>query len=364
VADSPKALAPEEGSDSGSPTTGTDRGADGELWFDDDFESGNLAVAHRIDLSHEPESVAAARRRVLAEASLAGAAPLPVDQEYALRMRSDLNTTGNTQWFYFAVRGAKRGQTVRFRVENHTKPDSLFNYGLRPLVLSKRLVQQPQSRPHDRHNDGRDAQDEGESQEPPLPSMVAATHPADDAPEPGTGWHHGGFDCCYFQSQESYFRPRGKSRKRQLYVASFSYTFPFDDDVVFFAYCRPYTYTRLQRLLGALESSRSTKRVVYRRKLCSTLAGNRCDVLSIGSAITSPADHLRRKGAFLSARVHPGETNASWMMAGVLRFITSSAPAAVVLRRHCVTRIVPMLNPDGVIMGNYRCSLAGQDLNR
>ncbi len=23
-----------------------------------------------------------------------------------------------------------------------------------------------------------------------------------------------------------------------------------------------------------------------------------------------------------------------------------------------------MLNPDGVIVGNYRCSLAGQDLNR
>jgi len=23
-----------------------------------------------------------------------------------------------------------------------------------------------------------------------------------------------------------------------------------------------------------------------------------------------------------------------------------------------------MLNPDGVIIGNYRCSLAGQDLNR
>lgn len=27
-------------------------------------------------------------------------------------------------------------------------------------------------------------------------------------------------------------------------------------------------------------------------------------------------------------------------------------------------KIVPMLNPDGVINGNYRCSLAGVDLNR
>lgn len=27
-------------------------------------------------------------------------------------------------------------------------------------------------------------------------------------------------------------------------------------------------------------------------------------------------------------------------------------------------KLVPMLNPDGVINGNYRCSLAGCDLNR
>eukprot|EP00826_Nyctotherus_ovalis_P051527 TRINITY_DN6444_c0_g2_i12.p1 TRINITY_DN6444_c0_g2~~TRINITY_DN6444_c0_g2_i12.p1 ORF type:complete len:222 (-),score=57.75 TRINITY_DN6444_c0_g2_i12:444-1022(-) len=34
------------------------------------------------------------------------------------------------------------------------------------------------------------------------------------------------------------------------------------------------------------------------------------------------------------------------------------------LREKYVFKIVPMLNPDGVISGNYRCSLAGCDLNR
>lgn len=39
-------------------------------------------------------------------------------------------------------------------------------------------------------------------------------------------------------------------------------------------------------------------------------------------------------------------------------------------KRMCTTaaplraQIVPMLNPDGVVVGNYRCSLAGLDLNR
>jgi len=34
------------------------------------------------------------------------------------------------------------------------------------------------------------------------------------------------------------------------------------------------------------------------------------------------------------------------------------------LRDAFVFKIIPMLNPDGVIVGNYRCSLTGRDLNR
>ncbi|OBS67497.1 hypothetical protein A6R68_03962, partial [Neotoma lepida] len=35
---------------------------------------------------------------------------------------------------------------------------------------------------------------------------------------------------------------------------------------------------------------------------------------------------------------------------------------AQLLRDTFVFKVVPMLNPDGVIVGNYRCSLAGRDL--
>ena len=62
--------------------------------------------------------------------------------------------------------------------------------------------------------------------------------------------------------------------------------------------------------------------------------------------------------------MHPGESNSSWVMKGVIDFLTSDEPSAKVLRDHFIFKIVPMLNPDGVINGNYRCSLAGQDLNR
>ena len=39
-------------------------------------------------------------------------------------------------------------------------------------------------------------------------------------------------------------------------------------------------------------------------------------------------------------------------------------PVAIRLRAKFVFKIIPMLNPDGVIVGNYRCSLSGLDLNR
>jgi len=37
---------------------------------------------------------------------------------------------------------------------------------------------------------------------------------------------------------------------------------------------------------------------------------------------------------------------------------------ARLLRDNFVFKIIPMLNPDGTVNGNYRCSLAGFDLNR
>ncbi|KAF7257710.1 hypothetical protein EG68_06985, partial [Paragonimus skrjabini miyazakii] len=68
--------------------------------------------------------------------------------------------------------------------------------------------------------------------------------------------------------------------------------------------------------------------------------------------------------AVLTARVHPGETNSSWVILGLLRFLTGTSKEAIALRKQFVFRIIPMLNPDGVILGNYRCSVTGSDLNR
>lgn len=73
-------------------------------------------------------------------------------------------------------------------------------------------------------------------------------------------------------------------------------------------------------------------------------------------------DHGQKKAIIITSRVHPGEPQASHMLDGLLEYLMSKE--AEVLRKNFVIRIVPMLNPDGVVFGNYRCSLLGVDLNR
>lgn len=62
------------------------------------------------------------------------------------------------------------------------------------------------------------------------------------------------------------------------------------------------------------------------------------------------------------ARQHPGEPQGSYVMQGIIDYLTS--PEAEFLRENCIFKILPMINVDGVILGNYRCGLEGGDLNR
>lgn len=132
--------------------------------------------------------------------------------------------------------------------------------------------------------------------------------------------------------------------------------------------------------LSSLLSSPRTSRHMRKKLLCKSLGGHDCDLVTIAdfastenketgafgveeSHIISQANG-KRKCIALSARVHPGEVGASHMMHGILDFLTSESEQAALLRSIFVFKIVPMLNPDGVIFGNNRTSLAGVDLNR
>eukprot|EP01029_Cantina_marsupialis_P012869 TRINITY_DN2849_c0_g2_i1.p1 TRINITY_DN2849_c0_g2~~TRINITY_DN2849_c0_g2_i1.p1 ORF type:complete len:1161 (+),score=314.56 TRINITY_DN2849_c0_g2_i1:1982-5464(+) len=299
--------------------------SDDTLQFSADFESGNLAKADRVfgrSCAHRH-----ARTDKIANRESMGS---PINQEYDLLIRCDYHTHGHVQWFYFATQNMQKGTRVKFNLLNHSKPDSLFNYGMQPCIYSQR---------------------------------AATIH--------NRGWHRDGLDICYFRNQHTRRSLQGLSRKTRgagldspLYTASFVYEFQYDSDIVYFAYCFPYSFSKLLKYLTKLELNPRLKNIVRRREICRSLAGNRVDLLTITSPSTNPGEVGKKKGLVLSARVHPGESVASHMMHGVMEFLVADTPEARVLRENLVIKLVPMLNPDGVVNGNYRCSLAGCDLNR
>lgn len=304
-----------------------------DLIFDSNFECGNLDKVYRVTGRE-----GLMRGAVLNEIQNF-AIPHDVHQEYDMKLRNDLATTGNIQWYYFSACAPATPRLqfplrVRFTITNMQKQDALYNYGMKPAVLSS----------------------------------VAAER----------GWRHGGEDVCYYRNGACAVKAAtGKKKKKKkfklqpYYSLTFTYTF-HGPDKVFFAHTFPYTFSDLQRYLLELEKDEYVSSFMRRRTLCTTLGGNKCDLLTITTQRgvqgqgqgqgQSTVDN--RPSIIISARVHPGESNASYMMHGILEFLTSDHPHAVTLRDCFVFKIVPMLNPDGVIHGNYRCSLAGMDLNR
>lgn len=99
--------------------------------------------------------------------------------------------------------------------------------------------------------------------------------------------------------------------------------------------------------------------------MCKTIGGNRVELLTITEKGATPAELSKRKGVILTARIHPGESNSSYVMKGIIEFLTTEDNIeASALRRNFIFKIIPMINVDGVVYGNYRCSLSGIDLNR
>ena len=348
------------------------------LTFDSEFESGNLLRAVQKG-----------------------------DAAYDLFLRSDLHTAGHTQWFYFAVSNTHPAELVRlseqgvqvpsvrvrFNIINFTKPDSLFNIGMRPVVYS-----------------------------------------CVDASTKGIGWIRTGSDISYYANTFQRNNTAGEGAAN-YYTLSFTIEFHNPKDTVLIAYSYPYTFEDYKYHLQQILNKPGAAGMIRQTKLCRTIGGEDCYLLVItnfrdkegkdrigpitmaaaessagsdfafgstsggnmvfgnggangigpnvsnfmnntaASSKQSMSSMNRRESVqrgklnlkpalFLSGRVHPGETPASWMMKGILDFLTSDCSQAKLLRQVFVIFIVPILNPDGVIYGNNRCSLAGVDLNR
>ena len=240
--------------------------------------------------------------------------------DYQLWLRTDLYTEKYTQWYYFRVENTQPGNVYRFTIMNLMKSKSLYSCGMKPLMYSEQ-----------------------------------------EAREKAIGWRRVGSNIKYYKNELKRVDEKGE---RSLYSLTWTVVFPHARDCCYFAHCYPYTYTDLQEYLCKLSKDPSRAKCCKQRTLTRTLAGNFVYLMTITNPSKCPLEAKKKRAVVLTARVHPGETNSSWMMKGLLDYLTSDTLDAKLLRDTFVFKVVPMLNPDGVIVGNYRCSLSGRDLNR
>mmetsp|Transcript_16173 Transcript_16173/g.36748 ORF Transcript_16173/g.36748 Transcript_16173/m.36748 type:complete len:664 (+) Transcript_16173:262-2253(+) len=155
------------------------------------------------------------------------------------------------------------------------------------------------------------------------------------------------------------------------------------DQELYFALTFPFPLSRIySHLDGALHRLAEGSAYVHREQLTTSLGGHPIELVTLTrrshrSAQRQPAlpdlipeETQRpwlfpgRRAIFISARVHPGETPASYMLEGLLDFLASGNHEATELLRNYVIHVIPVLNPDGVAFGHHRLDMRGENLNR
>ena len=228
------------------------------------------------------------------------------DIEYDVFIRPDTCNPRFRVWFYFTVENVKADQKVIFNVVNFSKTKSLYREGMSPVVKST-------SRPEWQRIPGK--------------------------------------NTFYYKCPDH----------RKNYVMSFAFQFDNEVDVYEFAYCFPYTNTRLEQWI--LRQEKRNLDYFYADKLCETVQQRSLHIITITSPHNTDPKKQKRI-VFVTCRVHPGESPSSYVCEGFMDYLLEDTPSSRALRDHIVFKFVPMLNPDGVALGNYRCSLMGFDLNR
>ena len=301
---------------------------DNTLIFESRFESGNLLAAFRTE----------------------------DENSYQLYLQNDTNTTGYIQWFFFRVSNTKKGRKVNFNIINMLRKTCIYNHGLKIMTYS---------------------------------TMAAAKE--------NLGWHRDCFNSIYYSNNLYVYNNNNASKKRNLHSLSFDYEFKYDNDTVYFANCIPYFYSTLMKQLNKYELDDENYPFFYRKTLAVTLGGNDLDMFTINSmynifqngatsVVTQKSQNYQfiknrkknsdnndnnlsqvldeRKAIVIIGRQHPGETVGSYVIKGCIDFLMGDSEEAKKLREIYVFKIVPMMNPDGVLVGNSRTSFAGCDLNR
>lgn len=165
----------------------------------------------------------------------------------------------------------------------------------------------------------------------------------------------------------------------------YRYTWNFDiyyaDCDYFFAYATPYSYSDIMKSIKNFEKTCSPDVYFFREIIILSIDSRPVELVTISCKCNFvDVEEERISGlfpernsrclvgkkpvVFITARVHPGETPASFLLDGVLKLILGNDPRGQALRSAFVFKIIPVLNPDGVYNGSFRVDQNGVNLNR
>lgn len=132
-------------------------------------------------------------------------------------------------------------------------------------------------------------------------------------------------------------------------------TVDMEGESIQIAYFAPYSYERHQDLLAAVQ----THPLVALEHLGETLDKRDLTLVKIGDG------DANKRSIWITARQHPGETMAEWLVEGLMHSLLDDDNATgKLLLEKANFYIVPNMNPDGSVRGHLRTNAVGTNLNR
>ena len=130
-------------------------------------------------------------------------------------------------------------------------------------------------------------------------------------------------------------------------------------DSIQIAFFAPYSYERHQDLLAAVQMHP----FVTLEHLGDTLDKRDLTLVKISDGDSNSEDNKRN--IWITARQHPGETMAEWLVEGLIYSLLDGDNATgKLLLDKANFYIVPNMNPDGSVRGHLRTNAVGTNLNR
>ena len=310
-----------------------------ELLFSSNFESGNLRYSIKKNIN-----------------------------EYDLILRHETGSIKTYQWFYFRVAVnefsenynlLKENPIVKFNIINLYKKHIILNNRVRVLTFYNNAWSRDTSKIYYYTND--------------IPFLIDSNDNNKCTNKFNTNINesftnianNNNFNIYDIIMNMNASKDKDKENNNQNFH---TLTFQFDlskinTDIkyVYFAYCYPYTYTQLTNYLFSLSNYKKILRI---DSIGQSLDNNKLYMLIITNFEDSFDTLANKKAIIFTARVHPGESSSSFVIQGLIEFLLSNEAKAISLRKNYIFKIIPMLNPDGVIRGNFRMNSVGKDLNR